>query len=44
MRTVVLAIFYYLVLTPVSLLIRLFRDPLHRRADPSRTTYLTSGS
>ncbi|UJW30291.1 hypothetical protein L3Q67_34535 [Saccharothrix sp. AJ9571] len=42
MRTVLLAVFYYLVLTPASLLIRLFRDPLRRRADPGRTTYLIS--
>lgn len=40
MRTALLAVFYYLVLTPASLLLRIFHDPLRRRADPNRGTYL----
>jgi hypothetical protein len=38
-RTALLACVYYLVITPVGLLSRL-RDPLRRRHDPRRQTYL----
>lgn len=31
MRTAFLACVYYLVVTPIGLIIRLARDPLHRR-------------
>ncbi|MGC7101419.1 hypothetical protein ACPZ19_42670 [Amycolatopsis lurida] len=40
MRTVLLAVLYYLVVTPASLAVRLFRDPLRRRPDPRLGTYL----
>ena len=37
---VLLAAIYYLVLTPIALVMRLFgRDPLHRRFDPTADTY-----
>lgn len=37
---VVLAVLYYLVLTPIGLLVRLVRrDPLHLRFDPGADTY-----
>ena len=37
---VVLAVVYYLVLTPTGLLMRLFGyDPMHRRFDPDAQTY-----
>ena len=36
----IMAVFYYLVLTPIGLFFRLFgRDPLHRNFDPKATTY-----
>ena len=35
-----LAVVYYLVVTPIGLLMRLFgRDPMRRKFDPSATTY-----
>ncbi|WHM40040.1 hypothetical protein [Streptomyces sp. BPTC-684] len=34
-----LAIVYLLVVTPVGLAVRLLRDPLKRRPDPSASTY-----
>ncbi len=38
--TLALAIVYYLMITPIGLLFRLLgRDPLHRRFDPSASTY-----
>ena len=37
---VVLGVTYYLVLTPIGLLMRLFgRDPMHRRFDPEAESY-----
>jgi hypothetical protein len=40
MTNLILAIVYYLVLTPVALLMRLMgRDPMQRKLDPSATTY-----
>ncbi|MFJ4343420.1 hypothetical protein [Streptomyces sp. NPDC088915] len=39
MRTVLLAIVYYLIVTPVGLLARVVRDPLTRGTDPKATTY-----
>jgi hypothetical protein len=37
---VILALVYYLVLTPIGLLMRLFGyDPMHRRFDPDASTY-----
>lgn len=39
MRTLLLFLFYYLVVTPVGVLSRLVRDPMSRRSDPSATTY-----
>ena len=37
---VLMAIVYYLILTPAGLLLRLFKgDPLQRKADPTATTY-----
>ncbi len=36
---IVLAITFYLVITPIGLVMRLFRDPMHRKPDPSLTTY-----
>ena len=37
---ILMAIVYYLVLTPAGLLLRLFKgDPLQRRADPAASTY-----
>ncbi len=41
MPTVLWAAVYYLVLTPVALLVRLVRDPLHRRRDSRADTYWT---
>jgi len=36
----ILGIFFYLILTPVGLIMRLFgRDPLHRKFDRDATTY-----
>ena len=36
----ILGIFFYLILTPVGLIMRLFgRDPLHRKLDRKATTY-----
>lgn len=38
----VLAVLFYLVVTPVAVIVRLFRhDPLHRRWDPSVRSYWT---
>ncbi|GLU49804.1 hypothetical protein [Nocardiopsis ansamitocini] len=42
MRTFLLFLSYYLVVTPVGLLSRLVRDPLSRRANPNATTYWIS--
>ncbi|WP_155070816.1 hypothetical protein [Streptomyces taklimakanensis] len=39
MRTVLLAIVYYLVVTPVGLLARVVRDPLARGWDRGARTY-----
>jgi hypothetical protein len=40
MSHLILAIIYYLVLTPVGLVLRaLGRDPLHRRFEPEAKTY-----
>ena len=40
MSHVILGAVYYLVITPIGLLMRLLgRDPLHRRFDPKRTSY-----
>jgi hypothetical protein len=39
MWTLLLGAVYYLVLTPVALVVRLVRDPLRRRWDPRRHTY-----
>jgi hypothetical protein len=37
---VLLGILYFLVLTPIGLLMRMFgHDPLHRRFDPKKTSY-----
>ena len=42
---VILAVMYYVVLTPIGLLLRLFRyDPLTRRFDPTASTYWKSRS
>ena len=35
----VLAIVYYGILTPIGLLLRLFRDPMLRRFDPDAASY-----
>ncbi|WP_199837065.1 MULTISPECIES: hypothetical protein [unclassified Streptomyces] len=39
MRTVLLAIVYYLVVTPLGLLARVVRDPLARGIDPKAASY-----
>ncbi|MFF8960132.1 hypothetical protein [Streptomyces sp. NPDC014894] len=39
MRDLLLFPIYFLVFTPLSLLLRLFHDPLHRRWDPSADHY-----
>ncbi|MFJ7128035.1 hypothetical protein [Streptomyces sp. NPDC098101] len=39
MRTVLLAIVYYLVVTPIGLLARAVRDPLTRAVDPEAASY-----
>ncbi|MEO1130614.1 MAG: SxtJ family membrane protein [Planctomycetota bacterium] len=37
---VVLAAVYYVILTPIGLLLRLFgKDPMHRRIEPDRASY-----
>ncbi len=37
---VILALTYYVVLTPIGLIMRMFgRDPMHRRLDPQAETY-----
>ena len=41
MRTFLLAIVYFVVLSPIALVIRLVHDPLHRRPDPRRSSYWT---
>lgn len=41
MRTMLLGIVYFFVLSPVAALCRTIRDPLHRRPDPRRSTYWT---
>ncbi|MER5768951.1 hypothetical protein [Streptomyces sp. NPDC001985] len=41
MRTLLLLILYYLVVTPAGLLSRLVRDPLTRRWNRSAETYWT---
>ncbi|WP_406464760.1 hypothetical protein OH768_52835 [Streptomyces sp. NBC_01622] len=40
MRRAALFFFYYLVLTPVGLLCRAVRDPLHRGIRPRASSYL----
>ena len=42
MRTVLLAIVYYLIITPIGLLARAVRDPLARGMDPKATSYWTA--
>ncbi|MDT9684662.1 hypothetical protein RND61_21765 [Streptomyces sp. TRM76323] len=44
MRTVLLAIVYYLVITPIGLITRAVRDPLARGADPKATSYWTAST
>ncbi|WP_197287611.1 hypothetical protein [Streptomyces apocyni] len=39
MRAVLLAIVYYLVVTPIGLLARVTSDPLTRRWDPKAESY-----
>jgi hypothetical protein len=39
MQGLLLAVVYYLVVTPVGLLSRLIRDPLRRRPDRKASTY-----
>lgn len=39
MRRLLLGGFYFLVLTPMALVIRLVRDPLRRRPDPRLPSY-----
>ncbi|MEV6632787.1 hypothetical protein AB0M54_18765 [Actinoplanes sp. NPDC051470] len=39
MRRMMLGVLYYLLLTPIALLIRSVRDPLHRRWDMNKATY-----
>ena len=40
MTRVILTIVYYLVMTPIGLLMRLFgKDPMHRRLDPDASSY-----
>ncbi|MFE4452994.1 hypothetical protein [Streptomyces sp. NPDC056796] len=39
MRNPLLWLLYYLVFSPLSLLIRLFHDPLHRGWDPTAAHY-----
>ncbi len=40
MTRVILTLVFYLVLTPIGLLLRLFgKDPLHRRLDPNAPSY-----
>lgn len=39
MRTLVLGAVYYLILTPIALLVRSVRDPLQRRWDRNKATY-----
>ena len=39
LRTLALFIIYWLLVTPVGLVLRLTRDPLHRRWDRSASTY-----
>lgn len=39
---IMLGIFFYLLMTPLGLIMRLFgRDSMHRKLDPSATTYLS---
>ena len=38
---IVLAFTFYLVITPIGLVMRLFRDPMHRKPDPKLATYWT---
>lgn len=40
MRTALLALVYYLVVTPVGLVCRIVHDPLRRRLDPAASTYM----
>ncbi|MET9432227.1 MULTISPECIES: hypothetical protein [unclassified Streptomyces] len=42
MRTVLLAIVYYLVITPIGLIAKAVRDPLARSVDPKATSYWTA--
>ena len=35
----ILAILYFLVITPIGLIVRLFQDPMKRRFDPAARTY-----
>lgn len=36
---VILSVFYFLIVTPLSLVMRLFRDPLDRKFEKDRETY-----
>ena len=36
---VILAITFYLVITPIGVVMRLFRDPMHRKPDPNMASY-----
>ncbi|SEM34833.1 hypothetical protein [Streptacidiphilus jiangxiensis] len=44
MRTVLLALLYGCVVTPLGLLGRVVRDPLRRRVDPKAPTYWVAGA
>ncbi len=40
MTRVILSVVYYLVMTPIGLVMRLFgKDPMHRRIDPEASSY-----
>lgn len=41
MRTALLALVYYLVVTPVGVVSRIVHDPLRRRLDRRASTYMT---
>ena len=38
---IILTVLFYLVVTPIAIVIRLFRDPLKRRFDPTAPSYWT---
>jgi hypothetical protein len=38
---VLLAVFYFVVVTPVGIVVRLFRDPMERRFEPQQRSYWT---